>query len=123
MTHVPPKLRQQIEIDAGHRCGYCLSDETLSGIPLSIEHIFPEALGGKTTRDNLWLTCRPCNEIKGTQTEAVDPETGEPAPIFHPRRQVWEDHFTWSEDGTNLIGKTAEGRATVILIPKNWTTN
>ncbi|HLF88941.1 MAG TPA: HNH endonuclease [Anaerolineales bacterium] len=100
-----------------------MSDETLSGIPLSIEHIFPEALGGKTTRDNLWLTCRPCNEIKGTQTEAVDPETGEPAPIFHPRRQVWEDHFTWSEDGTNLIGKTAEGRATVILIPKNWTTN
>jgi hypothetical protein len=118
-AYLSSKLRQQIEQDAGHRCGYCLSDETLTGIPLSVEHLFPEALGGKTIHDNLWLACRPCNEYKGIQVQATDPETGQKAPLFHPRQDRWHEHFDWSEDGCDIIGKTAIGRATVVALRLN----
>jgi len=30
-THVSADLRRQVSEDAGHRCGYCLTDEALNG--------------------------------------------------------------------------------------------
>ncbi len=116
-TYIPTKLRAQIEQDAGHRCGYCLSDETLTGIPLSVEHILPEALGGETIQTNLWLACRPCNEYKGTHAE--DQETGKEVPLFNPREHKWHEHFEWSQDGCYMIGKTPIGRATITALRLN----
>ena len=116
--YVSPDLRQVAE-DAGHRCGYCLSDEVLTGLPLSIDHIVPVAAGGPTTRENLWLACRPCNEFKGTRTHAEDPGTGETVPLFNPRTQDWHAHFAWSDDKTHIIGLTPTGRATVIALQLN----
>jgi hypothetical protein len=118
-TYIPIKLRTQIEKDAKHRCGYCLSDETLTGIPLSVEHILPEALGGETTYTNLWLACRPCNEYKGTQTYAEDQETGKKVPLFNPREHKWNEHFHWSEDGCYILGKTPTGQATIATLRLN----
>jgi len=118
-TYIPTKLRAQIEQDAGHRCGYCLSDETLTGIPLSVEHILPEALGGETIQTNLWLACRPCNEYKGTQTHAEDQEIGKEVPLFNPREHKWHEHFEWSQDGCYMIGKTPIGRATITALRLN----
>lgn len=117
--HVSPDLRHQVAEDAGHRCGYCLSDEVLTGIPLTIDHVIPIAAGGPTTRDNLWLACRPCNEFKGAQTHAEEPETGGMVPLFHPRAQDWRDHFAWSADKTHIIGLTPTGRATVTALQLN----
>jgi hypothetical protein len=117
--HVSSDLRQQVALDAGHRCGYCLSDELLIGIPLSIEHIIPVAADGPTTRENLWLACRPCNEFKGVQTHAIDPETGETAALFNPRTQDWLAHFAWNDDKTRVIGLTPTGRATVMALQLN----
>lgn len=34
--------------------------------------------------------------------------------LFHPRQDVWSDHFRWS--GPRLIGKTAVGRVTVAVL-------
>jgi 5-methylcytosine-specific restriction endonuclease McrA len=119
MSTLSSALEQQIVADAGHRCGYCLLDERLTGIPLSIEHIIPESRGGTTTRENLWRSCRPCNEFKRTQTEALDPETNEIVPLFNPRAQPWENHFVWSNEGIHIIGITAIGRATIGALQLN----
>jgi len=116
---IPPNLRRQVAKDAGHRCGYCLSDEALTGLPLSIDHIVPVAAGGPSIRENLWLACRPCNEFKGAQTHAEDPETGETAPLFNPRTQDWHAHFAWNDDKTHIIGLTPTGRATVMALQLN----
>jgi len=86
---------------------------------LSIDHIVPVAAGGPTVRENLWLACRFCNEIKSARTHATDPDTGELAPIFNPRAQVWAEHFAWSEEGTRVIGLTPTGRATVLVLQLN----
>jgi hypothetical protein len=58
------------------------------------------------------LACASCNGYKGANTQAVDPESGEQVALFNPRQQRWREHFAWSEEGTTIIGLTAEGRAT-----------
>jgi hypothetical protein len=83
---------------------------------LSIEHILPVALGSATTRDNLWLPCRPCNELKGAQGEASDPETDEVVPLFDPRTQLWAEPFARSEEGTQMLGLPPVGRATIVAL-------
>ena len=118
-SHVSADLRRQITEDAEHRCGYCLTDEALSGIPLTLDHLVPVAAGGPTTRDNLWLACRPCNEFKATQTQATDPQTRETVAMFNPRTQDWRTHFGWNADQTEIHGLTPTGRATVAALHLN----
>ncbi len=84
-----------------------------------IEHIIPLAAGGPSTEENLWLACPLCNGHKAAQTHHIDPASGERVPLFNPRQQVWNEHFCWSEDGAEIIGKTACGRATVIVLKLN----
>lgn len=117
--YVPASLRRQVSQDARHRRGYCLTPEVILGRPMVIDHIVPRARGGATARENLWLACRRCNEFKGSRTYAVDPVTDAELPLFNPRRQSWPVHFTWSEDGTKIVGLTATGRATVVALRLN----
>lgn len=63
--------------------------------------------------DNLAYACQGCNNFKYTHIEAVDSLTGKVEPLFHPRQQVWSEHFTWDEDFTHIVGLTATGRATI----------
>ena len=86
---------------------------------LEIDHIIPKAKGGTDDESNLWLACRLCNNYKGTQTKAKDSQTNEIINLFNPRQQKWSDHFQWSKDGTEIIGKTPCGRATVIALQLN----
>jgi hypothetical protein len=119
MSSIPQATRERVAHQAVFRCGYCLTQECVSGVPLTLEHLIPRAKGGANTEENLWLSCRLCNETKGIQTEALDPETGELVPLFNPRQQRWGDHFMWSECGTLVVGKTPIGRATLIALSLN----
>ena len=119
MSYIPVELRRHVRADAGSRCGYCHSPEAFIGMPLDIEHLIPEAAGGPTVRENLWLACSRCNDFKGDRTDAVDPESGTRVALFNPRMQPWLDHFAWSLDGTRITGLTACGRATVTALRLN----
>lgn len=116
---ISTQLRTQIATQAGHRCGYCLTRQEYVPWPLEIEHVVPLAKGGSGEIGNLWLACRSCNSFKGVQTDGIDPFTGQRVPLFHPRNQVWKEHFAWSESGDLIIGLTAVGRATVIALQMN----
>jgi hypothetical protein len=118
-TYVPLPLRRQVTEDAHRRCGYCLTSQRIIGRPMAVEHIVPESKGGATVRDNLWLACRRCNEFKGNRTHFADPLTGEEVSLFNPRLQSWPVHFAWNENGTEIIGLTAVGRATVAALRLN----
>lgn len=84
-----------------------------------IDHIIPEAAGGRTLEQNLWLACHSCNEFKGAQTRARDPHTGQRVQLFNPRTQRWLEHFSWSDDGTQVVGLTSCGRATIMALKLN----
>jgi hypothetical protein len=118
-TYIPEALRRRVADAAGRACGYCQTQERIVGYPLHIEHIIPEARGGPSSEDNLWLACCVCNNAKGTKTHALDPLTGTEVPLFDPRRQTWAEHFVWSDDGTRVLGLTASGRATVASLQLN----
>ena len=109
-------LKEKIRDSAGYRCGYCLSAQKYVFAPLEIEHLMPTAKGGTDEEENLWLACRMCNGFKSDNIEALDPSTKQVVPLFNPRKQKWNEHFAWSEDGTKIIGLTACGRATVISL-------
>jgi 5-methylcytosine-specific restriction endonuclease McrA len=83
------------------------------------EHIIPESDGGATEEENLWLACSLCNSYKGSRTSFRDPISGREAPLFNPRRENWAEHFTWEESGSKIVGLTATGRATVIVLVLN----
>ncbi len=116
---VPKELRARIAAEAQHRCGYCLTDQRLSGAQMHIEHILPRARGGRSERSNLWLSCAWCNSYKGTQIEATDLLTGIRVALFNPRTQIWSHHFAWDPSATQILGLTPSGRATVNALKLN----
>jgi hypothetical protein len=120
VSPIPRGLRQALRAEVQDpRCAYCQSPEKLLGMPLEVDHIRPEAAGGKTERANLCLCCRSCNGYKWQRTSAHDPQTGRRVRLFHPRQQRWSAHFGWSADGASLLGRTATGRATIVLLRMN----
>ena len=118
-ARVPRRLRERVARAAGYCCGYCRPPQSIAGFRLSIEHIIPEARGGKTVEGNLWLACHACNEFKGPRIQGRDPVTGKRARLWNPRRDKWHAHFRWSEDGTEILGLTPRGRATVATLQLN----
>lgn len=129
-TYISDELRHQVRQDAGERCGYCRASELVTATELVVDHIQPGSAGGPTVRENLWLICTRCNQFKGDKVDVVDPQTGDQVLLFNPRTQVWKEHFAWSEDGTEVVGCTACGRATIealhlnrellVLVRRRW---
>ncbi|OIO90502.1 MAG: HNH endonuclease [Anaerolineae bacterium CG2_30_64_16] len=113
------RQRQIVAQRASGCCEYCRSQACFSPDPFSVEHIVPRSRGGTDELDNLALSCQGCNSRKYTDVDAIDPTTGERAPLYHPRRQKWTDHFAWSDDATLVIGLTPTGRATVEKLQLN----
>lgn len=118
-SHIGKALRSSVARRARHRCGYCLTQEVVVGAAMEIDHIVPEALGGPTEEDNLWLACSGCNAHKGDRIVALDPETGEVVRLYDPRRNDWEEHFAWSAQSDRILGRTTVGRATVVALQLN----
>jgi hypothetical protein len=74
--------------------------------------------GGATNVSNLALACYHCNLHKGPNIASLDPPgVGELVRLFNPRSDVWADHFQWQ--GGQLIGLSAIGRATILVLDMN----
>ena len=102
---------------AGHRCEYCRLAEEHSTLRFHVEHIVAKQHRGTDEPDNLALACPECNYQKGTNLTGIDPDTGKLTPLFHPRRDRWEEHFT--RVGARIVGQTPQGRTTVWLLEIN----
>lgn len=102
---------------ARSRCEYCRMPAQFDPLPFQVDHVIAEQHGGKTTLDNLALSCLHCNKHKGPNIAGIDPLTGQLVPLFNPRRQRWERVFSW--DGPVLVGRTRVGRATIHVLAMN----
>ncbi len=119
LAYIPQSLRQFVAEQAKFRCEYCQLRQELCPETFEVDHIIPRALGGKTAPDNLCYAYPVCNNAKRSQITARDPETGQRMRLFDPRRQSWNRHFRWSDDGGHVLGKTVVGRATVEALDMN----
>jgi len=88
-------------------------------MPMDVDHLIPEALGGPTEEANLWLVCGLCNAFKSNRVNVVESETGEIVAHFNPRYQNWGEHFRWVSNGEIIEGVTPTGRATVSALQLN----
>ncbi len=120
MSFISDELKGKIRQTANNRCGYCLTPQAIVSMPLEIEHLQPTAQGGTDAEENLWLACRNCNGFKHAKTQAVDPKTNIKTPLFNPRTQIWNEHFEFNEEKTEINGKTECGRATVTALRLNF---
>ena len=55
--------------------------------------------------------------LKGPNLSSIDPDTEELVRLFHPRKDVWENHFRLDE--AMIAGVTDIGRTTAWLLEMN----
>ena len=75
--------------------------------------------GGANVESNWALSCRACNLHNGIHREAIDAQTGVLVPLFHPRQDRWDEHFSVEENTGALLGLTPVGRATMARLQMN----
>jgi HNH endonuclease len=109
----------QVALRAGHRCEYCRAPEAVFNLHLEVEHIVPVARGGEDAAANWALSCRACNLHKATHVRGSDPESNTVVRLFHPREDLWEDHFQIDPKSGEIVGRTPIGRATAVRLALN----
>jgi HNH endonuclease len=120
-ARIDAKTRASVRKRAKGCCEYCQSQEKYSPDPFSVEHVIPLSKGGPSSAGNLAFACQGCNNHKYIATEATDSATGQSVSLFHPRKDVWSEHFAGNENASLLIGLTPVGRATVEKLQLNRT--
>jgi 5-methylcytosine-specific restriction endonuclease McrA len=116
-TYIPAALRRLVYERADGCCEYCLIPDGAVFAAHEIDHIIAEKHGGPTEADNLALSCVVCNKYKGSDIASIDPDRRKIVPLYHPRRDLWSDHFQLSQ--TQFLPLTPTGRVTVRLLQLN----
>ena|SRR5688572_25389541 len=112
------ETRRLVRERAKGHCEYCrMRQEQDALYRFHIEHIVARQHGGSDESENLALACHHCNENKGTNLAGIDPLSSAVTHLFHPRRDLWQDHFEL-RDGL-VMGMTAIGRTTAALLKMN----
>jgi hypothetical protein len=117
MPEISARLREEVADRAGHRCEYCLLSEKHSFARHQVDHVIAVKHGGPSTLDNLALSCTLCNRRKGSDLSSLNPDTGQLAPLFHPRLDKWRDHFELR--GGEILGFSVSARVTIRLLRLN----
>lgn len=118
-SDIPSSLRQLVMGRAKGKCEYCLIHQDFSVYNHEIDHVIALKHGGQTIDKNLALACLSCNRYKGSDIATFDPVTGDLVTLFHPRHQIWSEHFRIEIN--KILGKTSIGRATEFLLKFNAT--
>ena len=117
MSDIPARLQRLTRRRALEHCEYCGLAQAGQEATFHIDHILPVSAGGATVSANLALACVSCSLRKGARRTAIDPQSGLDTPLYHPRREAWQQHFRWEE--VTVVGLTATGRATVAALDMN----
>jgi hypothetical protein len=111
-------VRDFVRQRANGRCEYCgLPQDAAPYFTFHIEHIRARQHGGGDDLSNLAFACPDCNAKKGPNVATISADTGELIELFHPRKDVWREHFAMI--GSEIVGVSEIGRATVQLLDMN----
>jgi hypothetical protein len=113
--------KEAVKRRAGYRCEYC----RIVGWELQVDHVLPRSSRRHGPLDdiedpaNLAAACAHCNRFKADFTTGRDPISGREVRLFHPRRDVWDEHFAWSSDYLRLLPLSNIGGATIMRLRVN----
>lgn len=114
---VSTQLDRRVRERAKGFCEYCRLPQAGYPLTFQVDHIIAEQHGGQTQLNNLCLACPRCNWNKGPNIAGIDRVTRGVVSLFHPRRDVWTEHFRWR--GPRLLGMTPAGRVTIYILGIN----
>jgi len=117
MWRMDRTLKARVRRRARFRCEYCLFPERFSELRFQLDHIIAKQHGGQTKATNLALARFRCNSHKGTNLSGVDPQSATVVRLFHPRQDIWKEHFAWN--GAILASLTSIGRVTIAVLRIN----
>ena len=117
MSDIPASLHAAVVLRAEQRCEYCRLSQLGQEAAFHVDHVRPRTAGGPTRLENLALACVSCSLRKWANQTAIDPDSGEEAPLFDPRTQVWSEHYRWAAE--KVVPLTSTGRATVAALAMN----
>jgi hypothetical protein len=110
-------LKTLVRLRSKARCEYCRMPEGRDFLDFELDHIIAQKHRGETSLENLAFACFHCNSHKGPNLAGFDTISGRVVRLFHPRKDRWNQHFSW--DGPMLLGKTAIGRVTIDVLNIN----
>lgn len=98
--------RRNLFIRDSNTCQYC--GDKFGHDSLTVDHVIPRVMGGKTTWDNCTSSCMPCNSKKGKKL--IKPKTKPYKPSWHQINNYaknyeihipdenWQMYLQWPED-------------------------
>ena len=72
---IPKFVREKVTVEAGYRCGYCLTPQEFTAMPMHVEHIIPYAAGGPLTEGQSLAGLSIVQRSKGCGSMALTPKT------------------------------------------------
>jgi HNH endonuclease len=116
-------FRELVVGRAGGACEYCRLVQAAAGVTFHLEHIQPRSAGGKTSLNNLALSCPGCNFAKAERVTAID-KTGQVLPLFNPRDYEpsllgWHLHFELDRASGIIVPRTRLGEVTLETLRMN----
>ncbi len=114
---VSRSLKDLVRERAQGLCEYCHASEHWQFVSHTMDHIVPQSARAPDTSENLALACSNCNMRRQACTESV--ADGTLVPLFNPRTDNWNDHFTWSHDTLSIVALTSVGRGTLDVLDLN----
>jgi hypothetical protein len=110
-------LRTDVALRAHRRCEYCLIREEDTAFRPQVDHIVSRKHGGNSLTENLAYACVLCNRRKSGDVASIDETSGQLVRLFHPRQDLWTDHFQIA--GNSIRAITDVGAATSKLLHFN----
>jgi len=92
--------RENIWLRDRGKCQYC--DALVAKNKFTYDHVLPRAKGGKTTWENIVVSCMPCNQRKGNRA-LKDTDMHLKTPPFRPKKltRTFTVSFHWNENMPN----------------------
>ena len=116
--YIPATLVRHVRERAGDVCEYCRLPQDSQEATFHVDHIQPRSADGPTSLDNLALACVTCSLRKAARVQARDRRTGDLTLLFHPRRDLWNQHFAFTPNW-RVRGRSATGRVTIAALGMN----
>lgn len=118
MAKISKDLDEKIRREAKNRCGYCLNPQEL--IPYSKSNILYRRLQAANLQKKIsGLPAASATLTKPRKPKRLIISQGKTVKLVNPRKQKWREHFDFTEDKTEIIGKTPCGRAPVEALQIN----
>lgn len=106
--------RTRIFLRDKYTCQFCKDKPPTSD--LTLDHVLPRSMGGKTTWENIVTSCKKCNEIKGNNHKIV-PKVMPVKPSYYQliaerqkypiaiNDEYWQAHLGWPDELVKITNR------------------